>query len=79
MAKPTTIEKLEANIIRVINQIPVKMLERVMENWNFRMDGLSCSCGQYLKDIKFKIYINNNILIENTILLNKCNLKKNKQ
>ena len=32
--KPATIQALEANITRVINAIPVEMLERVIENWS---------------------------------------------
>ena len=36
--KPATIQDLEANITRVIRQIPVAMLESVIENWTFRMD-----------------------------------------
>jgi len=54
VGKPATIEELEANITRVINQIPLEMLERVIQNWNFRMDHVSHSYGQYLKKIIFK-------------------------
>lgn len=54
MDNPATIEALEANIIRVIRQIPIEMLERVIENWTFRMDHLKRSCGQHLKGIIFK-------------------------
>ena len=52
--KPATIQALEANITRVINAIPVEMLERVIENWSLRMDHLKRSCGQHLNDIIFK-------------------------
>ena len=54
MDKPATIEELEDNITRVINQIPLKMLERVIENRNFRMGHVSRSYGQHLKEIILK-------------------------
>ena len=54
MDKPATIEELEANITRVIGQISLEMLERVIENWNFRKDHVSRSHGQHLKEIIFK-------------------------
>ena len=38
MDQPATIENLEANITRVIGQIPLELLKRVIDNWNFRMD-----------------------------------------
>lgn len=34
MTKPAMIEELEANNTRDIDQTPLEMLERVMENWN---------------------------------------------
>ncbi|XP_055308848.1 uncharacterized protein LOC129572772 [Sitodiplosis mosellana] len=52
--KPATIDALEANITREIAAIQVPMLERVIENWNFRMDHLKRSYGQHLKGIIFK-------------------------
>jgi len=54
MDKPVTIEELEANIIRVISQIPLEMLERVIQNWTFRLDHVRRSFGQHLKEIIFK-------------------------
>uniref|UniRef100_A0A0K2SXX6 Putative LOC100569746 [Acyrthosiphon pisum] n=1 Tax=Lepeophtheirus salmonis TaxID=72036 RepID=A0A0K2SXX6_LEPSM len=51
--KLTTIEALEANIDRVIREIPVKMLEHVIENWRKRMDHLKASCSQHMKGIIF--------------------------
>jgi len=36
MDKPATIKALEANITRVIGQISLEILERVIENWNLR-------------------------------------------
>lgn len=52
--KPASIEALEANITRVIGEIPVAMLENVIENWNHRMEHLKNSCGQHLREIIFK-------------------------
>lgn len=44
VAKPATIEELEAIIItHVIGQIPVEMLDQVIKNWNFRIDHFSRS------------------------------------
>uniref|UniRef100_A0A0K2V5H2 Putative LOC100569746 [Acyrthosiphon pisum] n=1 Tax=Lepeophtheirus salmonis TaxID=72036 RepID=A0A0K2V5H2_LEPSM len=51
--KPATIEELEANIERVIREIPVTMLERIIENWLERMDHLKASCAQHMKGIFF--------------------------
>lgn len=53
-AKPATIDDLEANIEHVIDQIPVEMLGRVIENCDFRMNHVGRSYGQHLKDIIFK-------------------------
>ena len=52
--KLDTTQALEANITRVINAIPVEMLERDIQNWTLRMDNLRRSCGQHLKEIIFK-------------------------
>lgn len=52
--KPTTIEQLETNITREIRQIPVIILEKVIENWTQRMTHLKNSYGQHLKEIIFK-------------------------
>lgn len=52
--KPASIEVLEANITRVIGEIPLEMLQRVIANWTYRMDHLKRSCGQHLKGIIFK-------------------------
>ena len=48
--KPESIDALEANITRVINGIPVDMLE----NWTHRMDHVRANCGQHLNEIIFK-------------------------
>ena len=52
--KPATIEALEANITEVISEIPIEVLERVIQNWCLRMDELKRSCGQHLKRIIFR-------------------------
>lgn len=52
--KPTTLDALENNIRRVITEIPADMLERVAQNWTFRMDHLKRSRGQHLHEIIFK-------------------------
>lgn len=52
--KPTTIPALEDNITRVIREIPAEMLEKVTQNWTFRMDHLKRSRGQHLNEIIFK-------------------------
>ncbi|KAK9886045.1 hypothetical protein WA026_014830 [Henosepilachna vigintioctopunctata] len=52
--KPATIKALEANITRVIGQIPLEILIRVIEDWNYRMDVVNRSRGQHLKEIIFK-------------------------
>lgn len=54
MDKPGTIEQPEANITRVIRQIPIEMLGRIIENWICRMDQFNRSYGQYFKEIMFK-------------------------
>uniref|UniRef100_A0A0K2UFW6 Putative LOC100569746 [Acyrthosiphon pisum] n=1 Tax=Lepeophtheirus salmonis TaxID=72036 RepID=A0A0K2UFW6_LEPSM len=51
--KLATIEALEANIERVVREIPFTMLEHVIENWCERMDHLKASCGQHMKGIIF--------------------------
>ena len=52
--KPATIEALEANITKVISEIPTEVLERVIKNWCLRMNELKRSCGQHLKGVIFK-------------------------
>lgn len=52
--KPATIPALEANITRVIGEIPVHMLEKVVENWVARMGHLKRSGGQHMKEVIFK-------------------------
>ncbi|XP_069964574.1 uncharacterized protein [Bactrocera oleae] len=51
---PASIQALEQNITRVIPQLPVEMLEQFIEYWTQRMNHLTRSCGQYMKEIIFK-------------------------
>lgn len=41
MDKPATIEELGTNITRIIGEIPLEMLGRVIADWNFRVDHLN--------------------------------------
>lgn len=52
--KPATIPALEDNISEEIRAIPAEMLEKVAQNWTFRMDHLRRSRGQHLNEIIFK-------------------------
>lgn len=54
MTNPVAVEELEVNIPPVIEHIPTKKLERVMENLKFRTDHVSHSFDQHLKKIIFK-------------------------
>lgn len=70
--KLRTIEALEANITRFIREIPVEMLERVVENLVARMGQLKRSAGQHLKEIIFKQYMAKNVLSVATEQLGIC-------
>lgn len=52
--KPTTIQHLENNIVRVIGDIRPFMLKKVMENWINRMHQTIENEGRHLPDIIFK-------------------------
>ncbi|XP_061394938.1 uncharacterized protein LOC133330517 [Musca vetustissima] len=52
--KPATIPALEYNISEEIRAIPAEMLEKVAQNWAFRMDHLRRSRGQHINEIIFK-------------------------
>lgn len=52
--KPASIGALEDNISRVIGEIPLDMLEKVVQNWTFRVDHLKRSRGQHLHEVIFK-------------------------
>jgi len=52
--KPLTINDLEDNIRRVIMDIRPEMLEKVIENWTFRLDYIRTSRGGHMPEIIFK-------------------------
>ncbi|GFV24974.1 transposable element Tc3 transposase [Trichonephila clavipes] len=53
--KPQTLDHLEDNIRRVIADIRPQMLEKVIENWTFRLDYIRASRGSPMPEIIFKI------------------------
>ncbi|KAK9875874.1 hypothetical protein WA026_009661 [Henosepilachna vigintioctopunctata] len=53
--KPNTIEALQYNIKRVIRGIQAEMLEKVTQNWTFRIDHLKRSRGHHLHEVIFKM------------------------
>ncbi|GFT51771.1 transposable element Tc3 transposase [Trichonephila clavipes] len=53
--KPQTLDHLEDNIRRVIADIRPQMLEKVIENWTFRLDYIRASCGSHMQEIIFKM------------------------
>ncbi|GFS71142.1 transposable element Tc3 transposase [Trichonephila clavipes] len=53
--KPQTPDHLEDNIRRVIADIWPQMLEKVIENWTFRLDCIRASRGSPMPEIIFKM------------------------
>ncbi|GFX97684.1 transposable element Tc3 transposase [Trichonephila clavipes] len=53
--KPQTLDHLEDNIRRVIADIRLEMLEKVIENWTSRLDYLRASRGSPMPEIIFKM------------------------
>ncbi|GFX14907.1 hypothetical protein TNCV_1486491 [Trichonephila clavipes] len=53
--KPQTLDHLEDNIRRVIADIRPQMLEKVIENWTFRLDYIRASHGSHMPNIIFKM------------------------
>ncbi|GFU19028.1 DUF4817 domain-containing protein [Trichonephila clavipes] len=53
--KPQTLDHLENNIRRVIADIRLQMLEKVIENWTSRLDYIRASRGSHMPEIIFKI------------------------
>ncbi|GFU74941.1 transposable element Tc3 transposase [Trichonephila clavipes] len=53
--KPQTLDHLEDNIHRVSADIRPQMLEKVIENWTFRLDYIRASRGSPMPEIIFKM------------------------
>ncbi|GFU21553.1 uncharacterized protein TNCV_3827541 [Trichonephila clavipes] len=53
--KPQTLDHLEDNIRRVIDDIRPQMLEKVIENWTSRLDYIRASRGSPMPEILFKM------------------------
>ncbi|GFX48899.1 putative transposable element [Trichonephila clavipes] len=53
--KPQTLDYLEDNIRRVIADIRLQMLEKVIENWTCRLDYIRASRGSHMREIIFKM------------------------
>ncbi|GFT62708.1 transposable element Tc3 transposase [Trichonephila clavipes] len=53
--QPQTLDHLEDNIRRVIADIRPQMLEKVIENWTFRLDYIRVSRGSPMPEIIFKM------------------------
>ncbi|GFV63275.1 transposable element Tc3 transposase [Trichonephila clavipes] len=53
--KPQTLDHLEDNIRRVIADIRPQMLEKVIENWTYRLDYIRASRGSHMPEIIFKM------------------------
>ncbi|GFW68596.1 transposable element Tc3 transposase [Trichonephila clavipes] len=53
--KPRTLGHLEDNIRRVIADIRPQMLEKVIENWTFRLNYIRASRGSHMPEIIFKM------------------------
>ncbi|GFV35165.1 uncharacterized protein TNCV_2988011 [Trichonephila clavipes] len=54
--KPQTLDHLEDNIRRVIDDIRPQMLEKVIENWTSKLDFIRASRGRPMPEIIFKIF-----------------------
>ncbi|GFT96028.1 uncharacterized protein TNCV_313141 [Trichonephila clavipes] len=52
---PQTLDHLEDNICRVIDDIRPQMLEKVIENWTSRLDYIRASRGSPMPEIIFKM------------------------
>ncbi|GFY22248.1 putative DD41D transposase [Trichonephila clavipes] len=53
--KSQTLDHLEDNIRRVIADIRIQMLEKVIENWTSRLDYIRASRGSHMPEIIFKM------------------------
>ncbi|GFU06469.1 transposable element Tc3 transposase [Trichonephila clavipes] len=52
--KPQTLDHLKDNIRRVIADIRLQMLEKVIENWTSRLDYIRASRGSHMPEVIFK-------------------------
>ena len=52
--KPTTLEALEVNINRAINEIMLEILEKVDKNWTDWIRFVTISHGGHMPEIIFK-------------------------
>ncbi|GFT74701.1 hypothetical protein TNCV_562541 [Trichonephila clavipes] len=62
---PQTLDHLEDNIRRVIADIRLQMLEKVIENWTSRLDYIRASRGIPMPEVIFKISIQSPELAKN--------------
>ncbi|GFT06162.1 transposable element Tc3 transposase [Trichonephila clavipes] len=53
--RPQTLDHLEDNSRRVIADIRPQMLQKVIENWTYRLDYIRASRGSRMPEIIFKI------------------------
>ncbi|GFV56365.1 putative DD41D transposase [Trichonephila clavipes] len=53
--KPQTLDHLEDNIRRVIADIRLQMLEKVIENWTSRLNNIRASRGSHMPEMIFKM------------------------
>ncbi|GFX18678.1 putative DD41D transposase [Trichonephila clavipes] len=53
--KPQTLDHLEDNIRRVIADIRLQMLEKVIENWTSRLDYIRGHRSSHMQEIIFKM------------------------
>ena len=54
--RPTSLLELKAAIITAVKEIPMGMIDRVMDNFRDRLQKCVLCRGGHLKDIIFKIY-----------------------
>ncbi|GFT21844.1 uncharacterized protein TNCV_3179511 [Trichonephila clavipes] len=55
VAKPQTLDDLEDNIRRVISDIRLQMLKKVIENWTSKLDYIRASRGSHMPEVIFKM------------------------
>ena len=52
--KPTTLETLDININRDIDEVRPEILEKVIQNWTDRMRFVRISCGNHMPEISYE-------------------------